>query len=143
MNDQKHSRPAISSPPPYLQQLQALAFEISVAMDAIAANALAQLQESVAKQEMLCAVWWHHGEYRQRKKPVPRAAATGSSDRHRRRKIRATSGAICELNLQVCRAAQALRQVHCSSRFVVQKPHRTIPGGSRARLKQKTWSCEM
>ena len=40
----------------YLLQLQALAFEISVAMDAIAANALASFQESVAKQEMLCGV---------------------------------------------------------------------------------------
>ena len=40
----------------YLQQLQALAFEISVAMDAIATNALTSFQESVAKQEMLCAV---------------------------------------------------------------------------------------
>ena len=40
----------------YLLQLQALAFEISVAMDAIAANALTSFQESVAKQEMLCSV---------------------------------------------------------------------------------------
>ncbi len=39
----------------YLQQLQALAFEIAVATDAIAANALPSLQESVAKQEMLCS----------------------------------------------------------------------------------------
>jgi hypothetical protein len=55
MNDeavQNHDQLAAA----YLLQLQALAFEISVAMDAIAANALTSFQESVAKQEMLCGV---------------------------------------------------------------------------------------
>jgi len=38
----------------YLQQLQALAAEISVATDAIAANSLPRFHESVAKQK--CSV---------------------------------------------------------------------------------------
>jgi hypothetical protein len=39
----------------YLQTLQALASEMTVAMCAIAGNALSDLEDSVAKQEMLCA----------------------------------------------------------------------------------------
>jgi len=39
----------------YLQEMQDLAFEITVAMNAISSNTLSEFQESVARQEMLCS----------------------------------------------------------------------------------------
>src|ERR1700677_1327200 len=84
----------------YLLQLQTLAFEISVAMDAIAANALTSFQESVAKQEMLCGVlasMAHTISERVRSSERPLLVLSDSAVE---RRIRATSEAIRELNLQ-------------------------------------------
>jgi len=84
----------------YLQHLQMLASEITVAMDAIAANALSTLQESVSKQEMLCASLVAMSdavsvEFGSPEQPLPSHldAAVGT-------KIRETTGAIRNLNLQ-------------------------------------------
>ena len=118
----------------YLQQLQTLAFEISVAMDAIAANALTSFQESVAKQEMLCGVLANMANYHQRKSQVVRAAAAGLQRQFSRTKDSRYQRSDPRAEFAVCRAAQALRQVHCSSRIAVQNPHRSIPGGSRAQV---------
>ena len=126
----------------YLQQLQALAFEISVAMDAIARNAITSFQESVAKQEMLCAVLANlaHtiGE------PVTSAERPPLlSDSSVARKIRVTTTAIRDLNLQY---AALLKHSGRSIALLVSlcRSHTgqlQEAGGSRS--KRQTWSCEM
>ena len=127
----------------YLQQLQALAAESSVATDAIAANALPRFQESVAKQEMLCS-------------SLVTMANTVSEGIHSsdqpllehidaavEQKIRATSRAIRELNLQYAALLKhsgksiALLSLLCNSHTGRFQEAR----GSR--LKYQTWSCEM
>jgi hypothetical protein len=127
----------------YLQQLQALAFEISVAMDAIAANALTSFQESVAKQEMLCAVLATMAStiseaFRSSERPLqsPMDAAVDL-------KIRATSDAIRELNLQYA----ALLKHSGRSIALLASLCRSHTGQFQEargpRSKRQTWSCEM
>ena len=127
----------------YLQQMQELAFEISVATDAIATNALATLQESVAKQEMLCAnlaiLANEFGDgsaaSEQLLPPCNDAAING--------KIRAARRAIVELNLQY---AALLEHSGKSITLLISlcKSHTGRSQEARGlRLKQQTWSCEM
>jgi hypothetical protein len=127
----------------YLQQLQALAAEISIATDAIAANALSSFQESVARQEMLCASL------------VKSASSVGESLRSSEQpslsgidsaielKIRATSGTIRELNLQYA----ALLKHSGRSIALLASLCRSHTGQFQEargpRLKHQTWSCEM
>jgi hypothetical protein len=127
----------------YLQQLQALAFEISVAMDAIARNAINSFQESVAKQEMLCAVLANLA------KPIgaPAGSSTrlplGLGDNAVARNIRATTTAIQDLNLQY---AALLKHSGKSIALLVSlcRSHtgQTEEAGL-SRSKHQTWSCEM
>lgn len=115
----------------YLQQLQALACEISLAMDAIAANALSRLQESVARQEMLCSLL--AGTAR-----APRFI----SDRAVETKIQQASEAIRELNLQYA----ALLRHSGRSIALLLSLCRTHTGQFQEvrgpRWKRQTWSCE-
>ncbi len=126
----------------YLLQLQTLAFEISVAMDAIAANALTSFQESVAKQEMLCGVLANMANSiskRVRSSEQPLLLNDSSVEP----KIRATSEAIRQLNLQYA----ALLRHSGRSIAILASLCRTHTGqfqearGSRS--KRQTWSCEM
>ncbi len=142
MNDeaaQIHDQLAAS----YLQQLQALAFEISVAMDAIARNAITNFQESVAKQEMLCAVLANLAN--------TIGAPAGSSgrltpvlgDNSVAQKIRATTMAIGDLNLQY---AALLKHSGRSIALLVSlcRTHTgQIEEAGLSRLKHQTWSCQM
>jgi hypothetical protein len=127
----------------YLQQMQELAFEISVAMDAIAANALSKFQESVAKQEMLCASLATMANtvsegFRSSGTPL-----LSSIDPSIESKIRATSSAIRELNLQYAALLKhsgrsiALLSLLCSSY------NGRFQEARGPRLKHQTWSCEM
>lgn len=128
----------------YLQQLQALAFEISVAMDAIARNAITSFQESVAKQEMLCTVLANLANTIGA--PVSSSEQLlplGLSDNSVARKIRATTTAIRDLNLQY---AALLKHSGRSIALLVSlcRTHTgqlQEAGGSRS--KRQTWSCEM
>ena len=127
----------------YLQQMQELAFEISVAMDAIAANTLSRFQESVARQEMLCAGLASMANavsegFRSSETPL-----LSSIDPSVERKIQAAGSAIRKLNLQYAALLKhsgrsiALLSLLCSSyagRFQEAR-------GSR--LKHQTWSFEM
>ena len=127
----------------YLLQLQTLAFEISVAMDAIARNALASFQESVAKQEMLCAVLATMANSMREKNGSSAQAPLILSDRSVERKIRAASGAIRDLNSQY---AALLKHSGKSLALLVSlcRSHtgqHLEAGGSRS--KRQTWSCEM
>src|ERR1700688_4947052 len=84
----------------YLQHLQALASEFSVAMDAIAGNAITRFQERVAKQEMLCSVlatMAHTISETARLSGQPSLVVTDVSVEQN---IQTTSRAISQLNLQ-------------------------------------------
>jgi hypothetical protein len=127
----------------YLQQLQTLAFEIVVAMDAIAINALTSFQESVAKQEMLCAVLATMtstigAEISASGRPLPTY-----SDSTLELKIQATVGVICTLNLQY---AALLKHSGKSIALLASlcRSHTGESMGARGSgLKRQTWSCEM
>lgn len=127
----------------YLQQLQALALEISVAIDAIATNALTSFQESVAKQEMLCAVLASMANTIRKEVNSSEQRPLVSSERSVERKIRATSEAIRELNLQY---AALLKHSGRSIALLVSlcRSHTEQLQEARGpRPKRQTWSCEM
>jgi hypothetical protein len=127
----------------YLLQLQTLAFEISVAIDAIAANALTSFQESVAKQEMLCAVLASMAKTISERVRSSEQPLLVLSDSSVERKIRATSEAIRELNLQY---AALLRHSGRSIALLVSlcRSHTGQHLEARGpRSKRQTWSCEM
>jgi hypothetical protein len=127
----------------YLRQLQALAYEISVAMDAIATNTITNFQESVAKQEILCDVLATLAKTVDEKTRRSGQGLPASSDKSVERNIRATIGEISELNL--CYAAllkhsgrsMALLASLCKSHT----GQHLEAGGTRS--KRQTWSCEM
>ena len=127
----------------YLQQLQALAAEICVAMDAIAANALTSFQESVAKQEMLCAsLSTMAGVLGDNSGPGDQPPAS-DTDGGIELKIRIARQAIRELNLQYA----ALLKHSGKSIALLLSLCRSHTGRFQEargpRLKQQTWSCEM
>jgi hypothetical protein len=127
----------------YLQQLQALAFEISVAMDAIATNALMSFQESVAKQEMLCGVLANIANTISERVRSSEQPLLVLSDSSVERKIRGTSGAIRELNLQY---AALLKHSGRSIALLLSlcRSHTGQFQEARGpRSKRQTWSCEM
>ena len=127
----------------YLQHLQALALEISIAMDAIAANALPRFQESVAKQEVLCASLTTManavGEgFRLSEQPL-----LSYIDSAVEVKIRKTGEAIRELNLKY---AALLKHSGRSIALLISlcRSHTGQFQEARGpRLKHQTWSCEM
>jgi hypothetical protein len=127
----------------YLLQLQTLAFEISVAMDAIAANALTSFQESVAKQEMLCGVLANMANTISERVRLSGQPLLVLSDSSVERKIRRTSGAIRELNLQYA----ALLKHSGRSIALLLSLCRSHTGqyqeAREPRSKRQTWSCEM
>ena len=122
----------------YLQQLQSLASEISGAMEAISSNSLTALQESIARQEMLCAqVATAARAFDQPGQSLAPAEAPMES------KIHAARGAILELNLQY----GALLKHAGRTIAILLSLCRSHTGRTQEargpRLKQKTWSCEM
>jgi hypothetical protein len=127
----------------YLLQLQTLAFEISVAMDAIAANALSSFQESVAKQEMLCGVLANMAKTISEKVRTSEQPLLVLSDNSVERRIRATSEAIRALNMRYA----ALLKHSGRSIALLASLCRThtgqFEGAHGSRLKRQTWSCEM
>jgi flagellar biosynthesis/type III secretory pathway chaperone len=94
MNDQAVRDQLVAT---YLEQLQALAHEISVAMDAIASNDLDRFRDSVAQQEMLCALLATMDRTIREKL---RSSEPAFSDASVEQNIRVTTGAIRQLNLQ-------------------------------------------
>ena len=127
----------------YLQQMQALAVEISVAMDAIAANAMSRFQESVAKQEMLCAGLASMVNAVSEGLRTCAQPSLSCVDTTVEVKIRATGLAIRELNLQYA----ALLKHSGKSIALLASLCRSHTGQFQeargSRLKRQTWSCEM
>lgn len=127
----------------YLRQMQELAFEISAAMDAIAANKLSRLQECVARQEVLCA---NLSAMADTVSDGLRSAETPSRsgiEPSIERKIEAAGKAIRELNLQYAALLKhsgrsiALLSLLCNCQAGRFQEDRGT------RLKRQTWSCEM
>ncbi|MGA2671859.1 MAG: hypothetical protein ABSE99_01415 [Terracidiphilus sp.] len=127
----------------YLQQLQALAAEVAASMDAIAGNAISRFQESVARQEMLCACLAQMANtvsegFRSPEKPSPACI-----DPAMEQKIRAASGTLRELNLQYA----ALLKHSGRSIALLASLCRSHTGHFQEargpRPKYQTWSCEM
>jgi hypothetical protein len=123
--------------------MQELAHEISSSMDAIAANAMPEFQESVARQEMLCSSVAAMAnavgiQFLPSAQPLHAGidATIGS-------KICAASKAISELNSQYA----ALLRHSGKSIAVLASLYRSQTGQFQeargSRLKYQTWSCEM
>ncbi len=127
----------------YLQHLEALAFEISVAMKAITTNEILRFRDSVAQQEMLCAVLATMERTIQQKLRSSAPAAPAFSDAAIEQKIRVTIGAIRQLNLQY----GALLKHSGRSIALLASLCKTHTGQvleiNGTRSNRQTWSCEM
>jgi hypothetical protein len=127
----------------YLQQMQELASEISAAMDAIASNALNKLQDSVARQEVLCAGLSAMANtvsegFRSSDQPLP-----SCTDSAVELKIRAASVAIRKLNLQYAALLQHSSRSIALLALLCRSYTGQIQEARGSRLKHQTWSCEM
>jgi hypothetical protein len=127
----------------YLLQLQALAFEISLAMDAIAANALIGFQESVAKQEMLCGVLASMANAISQRVGSSKQVPPVSSESSVEQKISATSETIRNLNLQYAallrHSGRSIALLASLCRFHTGQ----FPEARGPRSKRQTWSCDV
>jgi len=126
-----------------LQQMQALAIEISVSMDAIVSNSMPAFQDSVARQEMLCSsvagmANTVGGGFGTSIQPI-----ISGVDATIESKIRAASNELCELNLQYA----ALLRHSGKSLAVLTTLYKSRTGQFQEargpRLKHQTWSCEV
>ncbi len=126
----------------YLQYLQALAAEISVAMDAVAKNAIAGLQESIDRQEMLCALLANlavtHGN------PIPSSGrALVFSNSSVAREIQAAIGAIRDINLQYAALLKHSGRSVTLLLALCRSHTGQLQEVAGSRSKRQTWSCEM
>jgi len=127
----------------YLQQMRELEREVFAAMDAIAANALPRLQESVARQEMICATLTPLvntiGKSFDSSEPLSCSGAETAIEL----RVRAANKSIRDLNLQYA----ALLKHSGKSIAVLTALYRSRTGQFQeahgSRLKHQTWSCEM
>jgi hypothetical protein len=127
----------------YLEYLQALAYEITVAMNAIAGNELVRFRDSVAQQEMLCAVLATMASTMKEKIRSSCLTVPAFSDATVEERIRVTTGAIRQLNLQY----GALLTHSGRSIALLASLCRSHTGQvlefNGTRSKRQTWSCEI
>jgi hypothetical protein len=127
----------------YLLQLQALAFEISLAMDAIASNTLIDFQESVAKQEMLCGVLASMANTVSEKVRSSKQTPLVLSETSVEQRISATSETIRNLNLQYAallrHSGRSIALLASLCRFHTGQ----FPEARGPRSKRQTWSCDV
>ena len=127
----------------YLQKMQELAFEITVAMDAIASNRLPKFQESVARQEMLCASLASManavGEGIRSSEQADLSRLDSAVDQ----KIRAAGGAIRELNQQYAALLKHSGKTIALLALLCRSQSGRLQEACGPRLKHQTWSCEM
>lgn len=121
----------------FLQHVQELTMEILAATEAIAANALPRFQESVAKQEMLCA-----GLVAIEKSVGASFLAPKFPESEIEIKIHAAAAELRELNMKYAALLKhsgksiALLSLLCKSQMG------QLQEGRGPGLKQQTWSCE-
>jgi len=127
----------------YLQSLRDLAHELERAMQAIAGNALADFEESIAAQQTLCC---RLGEIA-RELSVPLEAQTEGLetrlDNDMTKQIQDASGVLQKLNLRYA----ALLQHSSRSVALMASLFSSFKGqfqeASGPRLKHQTWSCQV
>ena len=126
----------------YQQQLQALAYEMRVAMQAIASNSLQTLEASVAKQEMLCAALLKlagrlEEELRspESKRPFPDAPVE--------QRVINTSRAVQDLNSQYASLLKHSGRSIALLSSLCRSHTGQFPEVHRTAVKRQTWSCEM
>jgi len=127
----------------YLLQLQALAGEISVSMDAIACNALAKLQESIAKQEMLCAglAGMAHA-VSEGFRPLDQPSYKGI-DAAVERRIGAARKTVLDLNSQYAALLKHSGRTITLLTSLCKSQTGQFQEARGPRSKYQTWSCEM
>lgn len=127
----------------YLQQLQALAREISNSMDAIACNALSRLQESIAKQEMLCASLATMANAVSEGIRSPEHPSFAGIDTTVERKIGTARKAVLDLNLQYAALLKHSGRTIALLSSLCKSQTGNFQEARGPRLKYQTWSCEM
>jgi hypothetical protein len=127
----------------FLQQMQEMAREISAAMDAIAGNAIPRFQESVVKQEMLCASLAAMANTASEGFPSSKSPLFSGIDAALDLKIRAASKAICELNLQYSALLKHSSRSIALLSLLCRSHTGQFQEARGPRLKHQTWSCEM
>ena len=127
----------------YLQQMQSLACEISISMDAIAANALPTLQESIAKQEMLCAgLASMVNAVSEGLRPSEQPAFSGI-DTAVEKKIGAARKTLLDLNLKYAALIKHSGRTIALLSTLCKSHTGQFQEARGPRLKYQTWSCEM
>jgi hypothetical protein len=127
----------------YLHEMQELASEITVAMDAIASNTLSGFQESVARQEMLCASLASMANAVSEGFRSPEQPVLSGLDSAVGQKIRAAGGAIRELNQQYAALLKHSGKTIALLALLCRSQSGRLQEARGPRLKYQTWSCEM
>jgi peptidoglycan hydrolase CwlO-like protein len=127
----------------HLELLHSLAHELERAMQAIASNSLAELEDSIANQQALSARVTELANALKAELYEESAAAHRRNDDRLAREIRAASGTLQTLNQRYSALLQhssrsVAMMVSLFSSFKGQ-----IQEGPGARLKQQTWSCRV
>jgi len=127
----------------YLQSLRSLTGELERAMQAIARNALPELEESIASQQALSA---RLGELAnelcvplEAKAPISQACI----DEGLRRQIRAASGTLQSLNHRYALLLQHSSRSVALMASLFSSLKGQFQEASGPGLKQQTWSCQM
>ena len=127
----------------YLQQMQALGREISISMDAIGANALPTLQESIAKQEMLCASLACMANEVSEGFRTSEPPSFSGIDSAVERKIGAARKALLDLNLKYAALLKHSGRTIALLSTLCRSHTGQFQEARGPRLKYQTWSCEM
>jgi hypothetical protein len=127
----------------YLQQMQALGREISISMDAIGANALPTLQESIAKQEMLCASLACMANEVSEGFRTSEPPSFSGIDSAVERKIGAARKALLDLNLKYAALLKHSGRTIALLSTLCKSHTGQFQEARGPRLKHQTWSCEM
>jgi hypothetical protein len=129
----------------YHQQLQDLAMELQTAIKAIASNSVADLEESVAKQEMLCcslsSLARTLSEDLRVSSSQQQIKATLSGEVSQ--KIRTANQAVLDLNLQYASLLKHSGRSIALLSSLCKSHTGQFPEVRGARLGQHTWSCQM
>jgi len=127
----------------YLRQLDGLASEIDVAMEAIATNALANLQVSIAKQEMLCDSLAMMASAVANGLPLSETRLPLYADDFIEGKISATIGKIRDLNLQYASLLKHSGRSIAILASLCRSHTGRFDDVVGTNWKRQTWSCEV
>lgn len=124
----------------YQQQMQALAFELRVAMQAISSNSLAAFEASVAKQETLCAALVKLA--RRLEEELSAHPARPFPEEPAEQRAIATSKTLQELNTQYASLLKHSGRSLALLSSLCRSHTGHFPEGRRSMVKQQTWSCQ-